>query len=146
MPYAAHQSSAVACLGRIMARLRGLKRPVPQLIACDLDGTLLPDWGSIGTHADGNAKQVSDRAIAAIKRYRALGGHFLICTGRGYDMLEPVANEVGVDSYSIGCDGGEVYGKLGQIVKAIPQSTWRLTFVKAVVEAVLNELPEVDIW
>lgn len=68
------------------------------IIMTDLDGTLLT-----------SEKQILDRDMEAIERFRAKGGRFTLATGRGYSMAAPVAEKVGLDMPAVIFNGAAVY-------------------------------------
>ena len=86
-------------------------RPVPTVIASDLDGTLL--------HSDGNAGYgtLSSRAVEAVKGLQASGGQFIIATGNPPDVVMPIARQLGCDGFYNICSDGDVVLKNGKVVR-----------------------------
>lgn len=64
----------------------------------DLDGTLLTD-----------EKQVLERDLRAIERFKAGGGLFTVATGRGYTMAKRVVDELNVDLPCVVFNGAAVF-------------------------------------
>lgn len=69
-----------------------------QLVAVDMDGTLLTPMGHISA---GNAK--------ALKRLQDAGGDFVICTGRNYGDARMFVDEVGLSCDFICMSGAAIY-------------------------------------
>lgn len=95
-----------------------------QLIALDLDGTLLRDDKSISA---GNKKM--------IKRAMEAGVHIVICTGRPIEAIEFVLDELGINSpehYSITYNGGLVLNN--QAREIIAEGTMTLSEILDIYE------------
>jgi HAD superfamily hydrolase (TIGR01484 family) len=70
----------------------------PQLVATDVDGTLLdPD------------DRVSPRAVAVIERLVATGVGFVLVTGRPPRWIPPIVDQVGVARLAVCANGGVLY-------------------------------------
>ena len=63
-------------------------RPVPKLVVCDLDGTLLRAENGIRLYSD----HISPRTVAAIEAFERRGGHFLPATGNGWAVTSDKPN------------------------------------------------------
>ncbi|GGM16517.1 HAD family hydrolase [Nakamurella endophytica] len=72
--------------------------PVPRLVACDMDGTLL----------DLSGARVSDRNVAALRRAADRGARVVIATGRPVWWLDPVL-ETGFRGTAVCMNGAVVY-------------------------------------
>lgn len=68
----------------------------PRLIASDVDGTLL-----------GPTEVLSDRTIEVVRRVRADGVPFVLCTGRPPRWIPPIAGPLGLTGYAV-CANGAV--------------------------------------
>lgn len=68
------------------------------ILMSDLDGTLLDD-----------KKQISEKDMNAIKRFRSGGGIFTVATGRGVAMAENVVKKIGVNCPCVIFNGAAVY-------------------------------------
>lgn len=68
------------------------------ILMSDLDGTLLND-----------SKQISERDLQAINRFRNGGGIFTVATGRGVAMAENVVKKLKVDFPCVIFNGAAVY-------------------------------------
>jgi hydroxymethylpyrimidine pyrophosphatase-like HAD family hydrolase len=69
----------------------------PQLIALDIDGTVMSDFST-----------VSERVVAAIKRALAAGAHVVLATGRPVISTLPVLAELGITTGNVLCSNGAV--------------------------------------
>ena len=80
-----------------------------KLVVSDLDGTLL-----------NSMHLVSERNAAAIRNIRAKGIRFVPATGRNYQSIEPLLNQIGTadadDEYLITCNGGMILADRGRRV------------------------------
>ncbi len=78
-----------------------------QLIACDLDETLLQTWD----------KKVSQKNRDAIKKAREKGVRFVVTTGRGYETVDGTLEEIGLKDqegqYVISFNGGAITENAG---------------------------------
>lgn len=77
---------------------RDLDLEVPELIALDIDDTLIPHLGA-----------VSDRVIDAIAAAKAAGITVVVATGRSLSTAAPVARTAGIDGWAI-CSNGAILG------------------------------------
>ena len=68
--------------------------PLPRLIACDMDGTLLDPDG-----------RVSERTAAALRAARARGAHVVLATGRPIRTSVPIASELGIGDTVVAYNG-----------------------------------------
>lgn len=68
------------------------------IIMTDLDGTLLDD-----------KKQIAEKDIEAIERFRAGGGHFTIATGRGHLMARGIVEKLNIHEPCVIFNGAAVY-------------------------------------
>ncbi|MBR1634510.1 MAG: HAD family phosphatase [Lachnospiraceae bacterium] len=79
-----------------------------QLIACDLDETLLQTWD----------KKVSQKNRDAIKKAREKGVRFVVTTGRGYETVDGTLEEIGLKDqegqYVISFNGGAITENAGR--------------------------------
>ncbi len=78
----------------------GRRQSTIQLVAIDMDGTLLDP-----------AHKLTPRARQAIAQARALGVHIVLTSGRPVSGLAPFLHELGIngdDDYCIACNGGLV--------------------------------------
>ena len=71
-----------------------------QIIASDLDGTLLTD-----------DKRISDENMAAIKELTARGVHFVPSSGRAFGEIPALVKDIPEVRYVIYSDGAGVYDK-----------------------------------
>ena len=71
-------------------------RPFPQLIALDVDDTLVPHMGTVG-----------ERVVEAIDRARSAGIMVALATGRTISTTAPVARAAGLDGWMV-CSNGAV--------------------------------------
>jgi len=71
-------------------------RPFPQLIALDVDDTLVPHMGT-----------VSERVVEALERARQAGIVVVLATGRTLSTTAPVARAAGLDGWLV-CSNGAV--------------------------------------
>lgn len=74
----------------------------PQLIASDVDGTLLS-----------NLEHVTDRTISVIRRATEAGVPIVLVSGRPPRWIPPVARMAGLDGYAV-CANGAVLYDIGQ--------------------------------
>ncbi|WP_394614598.1 HAD family hydrolase [Lentzea sp. JNUCC 0626] len=70
----------------------------PQLVASDVDGTLL-----------GVNERVSERTTATVARVLATGTPFVLVTGRPPRWVPNVASDAGVDGYAVCANGAVLY-------------------------------------
>ena len=75
-----------------------------KLIVTDLDGTLL-----------NSEHKVSNRTIKTIKQLRESGMKFVIATGRHYQDVKQVAQQIGGDIYLITSNGAQIHDKAGEL-------------------------------
>lgn len=68
------------------------------ILMSDLDGTLLTD-----------DKQISEKDLNAIEKFRSNGGLFTAATGRGVAMAENVVRKIGIDIPCVIFNGAAVY-------------------------------------
>lgn len=68
--------------------------PLPRLIACDMDGTLLTPDGA-----------VSGRTAAALRAAQARGAHVVLATGRPLRTSVPIAAELGIGETVVAYNG-----------------------------------------
>lgn len=68
------------------------------VLISDLDGTLLDD-----------KKQISEKDLEAIERFRKGGGIFTVATGRGVAMAENVVKKIGVNCPCVIFNGAAIY-------------------------------------
>ena len=68
------------------------------IIMTDLDGTLLTD-----------DKQILQKDLDAIKRFRKGGGLFTVATGRGYAMARRIVDKLKLDMPAVIFNGASVY-------------------------------------
>lgn len=96
-----------------------------KLIASDMDGTLL------------NSKhEISEENINAIKKAQELGVHFTIVTGRDYDGVKPVVENLGLNCEFIVLSGAEYRDIDGKIIFSISMDKRK---VKKVMELLNKE-------
>lgn len=77
---------------------RDLELELPELIALDIDDTLIPHLGA-----------VSDRVIEAVAAARAAGITVVVATGRSLSTAAPVARTAGIEGWAI-CSNGAILG------------------------------------
>lgn len=77
---------------------REFELELPELIALDIDDTLIPHLGA-----------VSDRVIDAIAAAKAAGITVVVATGRSLSTAAPVARTAGIDGWAI-CSNGAITG------------------------------------
>ncbi len=75
--------------------------PRPELVALDIDGTLVGPDGV-----------VPPPVVAAVRRVRAAGAHVVLATGRTFLGTRPVAEQLGLDSGWLVCSNGAVTATL----------------------------------
>ncbi len=81
---------------------RGVTLFHPDLVACDLDGTLLsPEL------------ELAPATVAGVAHLRAAGVTFVICTGRMLQSARPMAARLGIDGGLIVCYQGALVADLG---------------------------------
>src|SRR5699024_6341194 len=69
-----------------------------KLIALDMDGTLLtPDW------------EVSQANVQAIQQAMDKGVQVMLCTGRWLSFCHPYAEALGLNTYLVTVNGGEIW-------------------------------------
>lgn len=99
------------------------------LVVTDLDDTLLA-----------TDKSVSKANLEAIGRLVALGGHFTIATGRGYQMALPISRRLSLTAPAVLYNGAAIYDFKRE------EFLWRCTMpdiAKEYVRDVLETFPEV---
>ncbi|MCP0886329.1 Cof-type HAD-IIB family hydrolase [Ligilactobacillus sp. WILCCON 0076] len=79
-----------------------------QIIASDMDGTLLNDEMVI---SDYNAK--------AIKQAQSQGVHFIISTGRAINEIKPLLDKVNISCPMITINGAQMYDENGKLTKTV---------------------------
>ncbi|WP_047984484.1 Cof-type HAD-IIB family hydrolase [Ornithinibacillus californiensis] len=77
-----------------------------KLIALDMDGTLL-----------NKAHEVDERTKEAIRSALEKGVHVVLSTGRSIGTCYPIAEELGLTSYLVTCNGGEVWTMEKQLLE-----------------------------
>lgn len=80
-----------------------------QIIASDMDGTLLND-----------KMVISKRNAAAVKEAQKQGVHFIVSTGRAYDEVKPLITEAGFNCPMITLNGAFVLDEDGKEISAAP--------------------------
>lgn len=80
-----------------------------QIIASDMDGTLLND-----------KMVISKRNAAAVKEAQKQGIHFIVSTGRAYDEVKPLITEAGFNCPMITLNGAFVLDENGKEISAAP--------------------------
>ena len=80
-----------------------------QIIASDMDGTLLND-----------KMIISKRNAAAVKEAQKQGIHFIVSTGRAYDEVKPLITEAGFNCPMITLNGAFVLDENGKEISAAP--------------------------
>ena len=80
-----------------------------QIIASDMDGTLLND-----------KMVISKRNAAAVKEAQKQGIHFIVSTGRAYDEVKPLITEAGFKCPMITLNGAFVLDENGKEISAAP--------------------------
>ena len=80
-----------------------------QLIASDMDGTMLNDQMII-----------SDYNVAAIKHAQAKGVNFIVSTGRAYKEVKPLLDQAGVSCPLITLNGALVLDENGKTLSSAP--------------------------
>lgn len=80
-----------------------------QIIASDMDGTLLND-----------KMVISKRNAAAVKEAQKQGVHFIVSTGRAYDEVKPLITEAGFNCPMITLNGAFVLDEEGKEISAAP--------------------------
>ena len=80
-----------------------------QIIASDMDGTLLND-----------KMVISKRNAAAVKEAQKQGIHFIVSTGRAYDEVKPLITEAGFNCPMITLNGDFVLDENGKDISAAP--------------------------
>ena len=75
---------------------RDLELELPDLIALDIDDTLVPHMGSI-----------SQRVIEAVAGVRALGTTVMLATGRSLSTTAPIGRAAGIDGWVV-CSNGAI--------------------------------------
>lgn len=74
-----------------------------QLIASDMDGTLLND-----------EMEISSENIAAIKKAQAAGIEFVVATGRSIEEAQPTLDAAGIKCRFITSNGAQIFDETGQ--------------------------------
>lgn len=80
-----------------------------QIIASDMDGTLLND-----------KMVISKRNADAIKEAQKNGGHFIVSSGRGYNEIKPLIEAADFNSPMITLNGAEVLDENGKVLSSSP--------------------------
>lgn len=80
-----------------------------QIIASDMDGTLLND-----------KMVISKRNAAAVKKAQENGVHFIVSTGRAYDEVKPLITEAGFNCPMITLNGAFVLDEDGKLISSSP--------------------------
>lgn len=80
-----------------------------QIIASDMDGTLLND-----------KMVISKENASAIKRAQAAGVHFIVSTGRGYTEIKPLIKDAGINCPLITLNGAQIFDENGRILSSSP--------------------------
>ncbi|MCP9328254.1 Cof-type HAD-IIB family hydrolase [Liquorilactobacillus satsumensis] len=80
-----------------------------QIIASDMDGTLLNDH-----------MVISEKNAAAIKKAQAAGVKFVVSTGRGYTEIKPLVKDAGFNCPMITLNGAQVFDESGKLITAAP--------------------------
>ncbi|GBG95140.1 haloacid dehalogenase [Ligilactobacillus salitolerans] len=80
-----------------------------QLIASDMDGTMLNDH-----------MVISDYNIAAIKHAREKGVHFIVSTGRAFKEVKPLLDDAGISCPLITLNGALVLDEAGKVLSSAP--------------------------
>lgn len=80
-----------------------------QIIASDMDGTLLND-----------KMVISKRNAAAVKEAQKQGVHFIVSTGRAYDEVKPLITEASFNCPMITLNGAFVLDEEGKEISAAP--------------------------
>lgn len=80
-----------------------------QIIASDMDGTLLND-----------KMVISKRNAAAVKEAQKQGIHFIVSTGRAYDEVKPLITDAGFNCPMITLNGAFVLDENGKEISAAP--------------------------
>ena len=83
-----------------------------QIIASDMDGTLLNDKMTI-----------SPENAAAIKQAQAAGVHFIVSSGRQYNEIKPLIQAVGINCPMITLNGAQVFDETGKLLSSAPISS-----------------------
>lgn len=78
-----------------------------QIIASDMDGTLLNDH-----------MVISKRNAAAIKAAQKAGVHFVVSSGRGYTEIKPLIEEAGFNCPMITLNGAQVFDETGNLLSS----------------------------
>jgi hydroxymethylpyrimidine pyrophosphatase-like HAD family hydrolase len=100
----------------------------PALIACDLDGTLLRDDGSLGA-----------RTLRVLEAWAARGALLVLCTARPVRWVRPLAAALAAHPLAA-CDNGAVIWDLAAD-RLVAQSALDGADARAVVAAVASALP-----
>lgn len=101
------------------------------VLMSDLDGTLLTD-----------NKEILEKDLDAINRFRSLGGMFTIATGRGYSMAKPVAEKLSLDIPAVIFNGAAVYDFNSEKFLWCSEID---TIAKKYMEMLMNEFPDIGI-
>ncbi|MFI5612448.1 HAD family hydrolase [Amycolatopsis sp. NPDC051903] len=80
----------------------------PRLIASDVDGTLL-----------GPSEIPSERTIEVVRRVRAAGVPFVLCTGRPPRWIPPIARPLGLSGYAVCANGAVLLDVASEEVVAV---------------------------
>ena len=82
-----------------------------QIIASDMDGTLLND-----------KMVISKRNADAIKEAQKNGVHFIVSSGRGYNEIKPLIEAADFNSPMITLNGAEVLDENGKVLTETSKS------------------------
>ncbi|MDQ6875962.1 MAG: Cof-type HAD-IIB family hydrolase [Actinomycetota bacterium] len=102
---------------------------IPQLIGCDLDGTLLR-----------SDRTISARSVEAVARAEAAGVPFVIVTGRPPRWLSEVADALGHRGLAVCANGALVYDLHTETV--VRTELLGIDALRQVVAAIRRELPD----
>lgn len=89
-----------------------------QLIALDMDGTLLDD-----------EKNITNLTRSQIKRAHNQGIHIVLSTGRPLSTCYSYVKDLNLDSYLITCNGGEIYSRDQTVVAQHLLETDKLAYM-----------------
>lgn len=78
-----------------------------QIIASDMDGTLLND-----------KMVISPVNAAAVKKAQAAGVHFIVSSGRGYTEIKPLIDNAGFNCPLITLNGAQVFDEEGKLLSS----------------------------
>ena len=101
------------------------------IIMTDLDGTLLTD-----------DKQILQKDLDAIKRFRKGGGLFTVATGRGYAMARRIVDKLKLDMPAVIFNGASIYDF------ALNKSLWNCTIEDSAydyIPTLIKEFPDLGV-